>query len=105
MTTVRFQRQGKNIRSVEVTDHAGYGQAGEDIVCSAVSSSLMLTDTLLEDVWGIPVHQEIQEEPPRICLVMPEDGDARAQDALVALQMHFKSLKEEYPDFIEVLEV
>lgn len=106
MTTIRFQFREHEIRSVEFTGHAGYGEAGEDIVCSAVSSAVMLADALLEDVWGIPIEQEVEEEAPRIRLSLPKGSHwEKAQDAFQALLLHFRALKEEYPDFIEVLEV
>lgn len=106
MTTIRFQRQDNRIRSVEVTGHAGFGKEGEDIVCSAVSSALRLTDILLEDVLDFKIFQEVDESIPRILLALPENNQASsAQDTLTALMIHFMALKKEYPEFIDVLEV
>lgn len=107
MVTVRFKvNQDSHIVSVEMIGHAGYAEEGEDIVCSAVSSAIMLTHTLVCDVIGANLITQVDESDPRIYLELTQDSDNRqVQNAFVALMTHLVALKEDYSDFIDVLEV
>ena len=55
MTKVTFSLQEDKILAVDILGHAGYAEEGEDIVCAAISSAVMLTHALLYDVQHIPV--------------------------------------------------
>jgi uncharacterized protein YsxB (DUF464 family) len=106
MVTVQFQLNGRAIQSVEMTGHAGYGPEGQDIVCAAVSSAVMLTHVHICDVLGEDLICQVDESVPRIFLQVPEEHPNKGvQNALSALMLHLVNLKEEYSDFIDVLEV
>ena len=47
---------------MDILGHAGYAEEGEDIVCAAISSAVMLTHALLYDVQHIPVDTLIEDE-------------------------------------------
>ena len=46
MTKVTFSSQGAKLLSVDILGHAGYAEEGEDIVCAAISSAVMLKISL-----------------------------------------------------------
>ena len=109
MTTARFYLTGSRIDAVEVSEHAGYAEAGEDIVCAAVSANLDLTSCLLQDIMGLAIKTEVDEEQARIRIELPdqmeEADEIQAQNALSALMLYCINLKARYQDFIEVMEV
>ena len=106
MTKVTFSSQGGKLLSVDILGHAGYAEEGEDIVCAAISSAVMLTHALLFDVQHIPVDTLIEDEGAHIRITLPEGlGMERGQDALMALKLHFTELEQNYPDFLNVMEV
>ena len=109
MTTITFQSQGSRVIGFDVQGHSGYAEAGADIVCAAVSANLDLTSCLLEDVMGLAIRTEVDEENARIRLELPnsleEAEETQAQNALNALMLYFINLKARYQDFIEVMEV
>lgn len=100
---------GSRIDAVEVANHAGYAEAGEDVVCAAVSATLDLTSCLLEDILGLHMQTEVDEEAARIRLTLPkeleESDEIQAQNACSALMLYLINLKARYQDFIEVMEV
>lgn len=106
MTKVTFSSQGGKLLSVDILGHAGYAEEGEDIVCAAISSAVMLTHALLFDVQHIPVDTLIEDEGAHIRITLPQSaGLERGQDALMALKMHFAELEQNYSDFLNVMEV
>nr|WP_297174478.1 ribosomal-processing cysteine protease Prp [uncultured Agathobaculum sp.] len=106
MTKVTFSSQGEKLLSVDILGHAGYAEQGEDIVCAAISSAVMLTHALLFDVQHIPVDTLIENEGAHIRITLPDGvGCDRGQHALAALKLHFTELEQNYPDFISVMEV
>lgn len=109
MTTARFSTTGGCIRAVEVSGHAGYAEAGEDIVCAAISSALDLTSCFLEDILGLKLRTEVEEENGRVRMALPtkmeENTAEQAQNAMSALMVYLINLGVRYPDFIEVMEV
>ena len=60
MTKVTFSLQEDKILAVDILGHAGYAEEGEDIVCAAISSAVMLTHALLYDVQHLS-HIHISE--------------------------------------------
>ena len=106
MTKVTFSSQGGKLLSVDILGHAGYAEEGEDIVCAAISSAVMLTHALLFDVQHIPVDTLIEDEGAHIRITLPEGlGRERGQDVLHALKLHFTELEQNYSDFLNVMEV
>ena len=108
MTRVTFYRTAQNgpLSAVDLAGHAGYAEEGEDIVCAAVSSSVQLIHALLYDVQRIPVDTLIEDEGAHIRITLPQGlGMERGQDALLALKLHFTELEQNYPDFLNVMEV
>ena len=105
MTKVTFSLQGDKILSVDILGHAGYAEEGEDIVCAAISSAVMLTHALLYDVQHIPVDTLIEDDGAHIRFTLPKGDVERGQDALCALKLHFSELEQNYSDFLNVMEV
>lgn len=106
MTRVTFSSREDKLLSVDILGHAGYADEGEDIVCAAISSAVMLTHALLFDVQKIPVDTLIEDEGAHIRITLPQGaGGERGQDALRALKMHFTELEQNYSDFLNVMEV
>lgn len=107
MTRVTFSlAPDRKIGAVDILGHAGYAAEGEDIVCAAISSAVMLTHALLMDVQQIPVDTLIEDDGAHIRITLPEGkGMEKGQDALLALRLHFSELEENYPKFISVMEV
>ena len=105
MTKVTFSSQGGKLLSVDILGHAGYAEEGEDIVCAAVSSAVMLTTVLLDDIQHVPAVTTAEEDNTHIRIALQENGVERGQDALMALKMHFAELEQNYSDFLNVMEV
>ncbi|MFR4414413.1 MAG: ribosomal-processing cysteine protease Prp [Butyricicoccus sp.] len=88
MTKVTFSLQEDKILAVDILGHAGYAEEGEDIVCAAISSAVMLTHALLYDVQHI---RSILLSRMTERIALPKGDVERGQDALCALKLHFSN--------------
>ena len=114
MTHVKFFRRGEFYYGFEETGHTGFGESGDDILCSVLSAMTMLIINTIEISYAQEVDYEVDEGATRIsvkCMAaLPECTlDERAQYAISGLfQGYFfqlNDLVEEYYDFLEVEEV
>ncbi len=62
MTTVTFLTEESRIVGFEVSGHSGYADAGEDIVCAAVTSAIRLVDSTVNDVMGLCAAVKVNEQ-------------------------------------------
>ena len=100
MIRVQFQRRGGRFSAVEIAGHSGYGDAGTDIVCAAVSSAFMLIANGLTEVLKAPAQVQVGEDGfARLSLT---GGAEAAQQMLQALCLHLEALAETYPSNIHV---
>ena len=107
MTRVEFFDQDGRITGFSVSGHSGYGEAGTDIVCAAVSTAVQFAECTISDVLGNRVKTKVNEEAARIILTLPaqcEDEDA-VQAVLTGMMLTLCELRDQYPEFIEVMEV
>ena len=108
MTTAVFRMEDDRITGFEVKGHSGYGSAGEDIVCAAITSAVRLVETTVNDVLGLAASVKIRERDASISLRLPggldEVTESTCQSLMTGLMVYFAQLHDEYPDNIEVLE-
>ena len=107
MTTIEFVTLGEKITGFSSNGHSGYGEAGAAIVCAAITSAIRLTERTLNDVMGLGAPVKVQEENARIVLALPAGSlsNTAAQSVLTGLMLHLSDLCDEYPGYLEVLEV
>ena len=107
MTKVEFFTEGERITGFSVSGHSGYAEAGADIVCAAVSAVVTMAEATINDVCGGKAKVRVKEEDARITLTLPavcEEEDS-IQAVLTGLMIYLISLRDDYEDYIEVLEV
>ena len=108
MTTVVFRMEDDRITGFEARGHSGYAEAGEDIVCAAVTSAVRLVEATVNDVLGLAASVKVREQDASIPLRLPggldEVTDSTCQSLMTGLMVYFAQLHDEYPDNIEVLE-
>ena len=96
------------ITGFEAKGHSGYGSAGEDIVCAAVTSAVRLVEATVNDVLGLAASVKVREQDASISLRLPggldEVTESTCQSLMTGLMVYFAQLHDEYPDNIEVLE-
>ena len=114
MTTIIFYKSGGYYYGFEEQGHTGYGDSGEDILCSALSSMTMLIINSIEVSYASSVEYTIDEKTTDIKLIaksaLPKyEKDEKKQFAVSGLiQAYFLQLMEileDYYDYIEVKEV
>ena len=95
------------ITGFSVSGHSGYAEAGSDIVCAAISAAVTMAEATINDVCGAKAKVRVNEEDARITLTLPAscDEEDAVQAVLSGLMLTLISLREDYEDYIEVLEV
>ena len=108
MTTAIFRTEQGRITGFIIEGHSGYAEAGEDIVCAAVTSAVRLTETALNDVMGLAAPVKIREKDAYLALRLPgglsSDAEETCQILLTALMVYLSGLRDEYPKYLEVRE-
>ena len=107
MTRVDFTNQDGRITGFCCEGHSGYAEAGADIVCAAVSTAVKFAEHTIVDVLGEHAKTKVSEKDAKITLTLPatcEDEEA-VQAVLTGLMLTLCDLRDEYPEYIEVMEV
>ena len=107
MTRCEFFTEGDRITGFSISGHSGYAEAGQDIVCAAISAVVTMAEATINDVCGAKAKVRVKEDDARITLMLPAscDEEETVQAVLSGLMLTLISLREDYPDYIEVLEV
>ena len=107
MTRVEFFTEGERITGFSVSGHSGYGEAGTDIVCAAVSAVVTMAEATINDVCGAKAKVRVKEENASVRLTLPAscDEEDAVQAVLAGMMLTLISMRDDYPDYIEVLEV
>ena len=98
---------GDRITGFSVSGHSGYAEAGADIVCAAISTAVTMAEAIINEVCGAKAKVRVKEADARVTLTLPTscDEEETVQAALSGLMLTLLNIKEDYEDYIEVLEV
>lgn len=114
MTKVTFYKSNGVFYAFEETGHTGYGEAGDDVLCAALSAMTMLIINAIEVSYASDVQYIIDEKTTDIKVIargaLPayEDDDAKRYAVSGLIQAYFfqlNDLVEEYYDYLSVEEV
>ena len=107
MIRCEFFMDEDRITGFTVSGHSGYSQAGSDIVCAAVSAVVTMAEATINDVCGAKAKVRVKDEQARISLTLPAscDEEESVQAVLTGMMLTICSLRDDYSDYIEVLEV
>ena len=96
------------ITGFSVSGHSGYAESGSDIICAAISAVVTMAEATINDVCGAKAKVRVKDgENNRITLTLPAscDEEETVQAVLAGMMLTLVSLRDDYPDYIEVLEV
>ena len=98
---------GDRITGFSISGHSGYAEAGKDIVCAAISAIVTLAEATINDVCGANAKVRVKEEDARVTLTLPTscDEEDAIQAVLAGMMVTLCSMRDDYSDYIEVLEV
>ena len=99
--------ENDRITGFSVSGHSGYAEAGQDIICAAISAVVTMAEATINDVCGAKAKVRVKEEDARVTLTLPAscDEEDSVQAVLAGMMITLIGMRDEYPDFIEVLEV
>ena len=107
MTKCEFFTEGDRITGFSVSGHSGYAEEGKDIVCAAVSAVVSMAEATINDVCGAKAKVRVKKEDARVTLTLPTscDEEDSVQAVLAGMLVTLCSMRDDYPDYIEVMEV
>ena len=107
MTRCEFFTEGERIIGFSVSGHSEFDEPGRDIVCAAVSAVVTMAEATINDVCGAKAKVRVKDEDARVTLTLPAscDEEESVQAVLAGMMLTLCSLRDDYPDYIEVLEV
>ncbi len=107
MTRCEFFTDNDRITGFSVSGHSGYAEAGKDVVCAAISAIVTMAEATINDVCGAKAKVRVKEEDARVTLTLPAscDEEEAVQAVLAGMILTLCSLRDDHPDYIEVLEV
>ena len=98
--------ENRRIRGFKISGHSGYEEAGQDIVCAAISAVVIMAEATINDVCH--ANAKVRDKGnANISLMLPAscDEEESVQAVLNGMMLTLLNLRDDYPDFIEVLEV
>ena len=95
MTRCEFFTEDDRITGFSVSGHSGYGEAGTDIVCAAISAVVTMAEATINDVCGAKAKVRVKDEDARITLTLPAscDEEDAVQAVLAGMMLTLCSLR------------
>lgn len=93
-----FEKRNGRLCGVSITGHAGYADAGGDIVCAAVSSAVQYATILITESFGEADEEFAEDNLLTVRLKSPGQGFR----ILDGLRQHLQFLSEDYPGTIQI---
>ena len=93
-----YTSPGGVLLGFSLTGHAGYGEAGDDVVCAAVSSAAYLTANTITDVLHVAADAVVDEDGMQV--LVPEKDAPLCRVVLEGLKLHLTALEEQYSDYL-----
>ena len=99
--------EDERITGFSISGHSGYAESGADIVCAAISAVVTMAEATINEVCGAKAKVRVKEEDARVTLTLPAscDEEDSVQAVLAGMLLTLAGLRDDYPDYIEVLEV
>ena len=100
MITVEFFGRDR-LYGFHITGHSDMNPEGPEILCAAVSSAAYMTANTVTDVIGL--YPALYVRDGDMALKVQTDSEAeRCRDIFGGLQLHLRSLEEQYPKYLKV---
>ncbi len=96
MTTVLMKKTAGRYTGFTVSGHAGYGQAGRDIVCSAVSVLVINTINAMESLAGAQMEVAADEAEGIIDVAFIRPANEKAVLLLDTMLLGLNSIQNTY---------
>jgi uncharacterized protein YsxB (DUF464 family) len=101
--TVLYRKNGQS-SGFSSSGHAGAGEYGYDIVCSAVSALTVNTANAVEALTGAKFSEQLDEEGGFLEFHLMDLDNHDAQLLLKALELGLRQISESYPENLMILE-
>ena len=107
MTKCEFFMEEDRITGFSISGHSGYAEAGQDIVCAAISAVVTMAEATINDICGAKAKVRVKDAAARITQTLPAscDEEDTVQAGLAGMMLTLCNMRDDYPDYIEVLEV
>lgn len=111
MTKIIFYRSGGAFYGFEEQGHTGYGDAGDDVLCAALSAMTMLIINTVELAYASDVDYQVDDGATRIVVrskaaLAQFEEDEKKRYAVSGLFMSYyyqlNDMLEEYYDYLSV---
>ena len=101
MISVRFfTTDSRELLGFSLSGHAGYGKAGEDIVCAAVSSAAYLTVNTVTEI--LHADAQVSAEDGEMYVRVSRSSIADCRSIFAGFKLHMIGLEEQYSENIRV---
>ena len=98
MIRAAFRFPSPDAAGFTVEGHAGYADAGEDIVCAAVSSAAYMTANTVTEILGVKAEAKVKDGYLRFAFT----GSSEAAAIVQGLRLHLTELAAQYPGTIQI---
>lgn len=104
MIRVCFFRRSGRVAGFSVKGHAGYAEAGNDIVCAGVSSAVQTASNTITEAAGVPARVSVRGGTVTLLLphTLSEKESALCGVVLQGLRLQLTTLAAEFPGRIRV---
>ncbi len=114
MTKIQFFKRGGVYFGFEAKGHAGYAQAGEDIVCAAISAMTFLIINAVEVTYASKIEYQLDEDTTDMKVMAygalsEHESDEKKRFAISGLIeacfLQLNDMLEDYYEYIDVSEI
>ena len=102
ITISLFRNQNQQIVRFSVDGHAGYAEAGTDIVCASVTTAAFTAVNGITDVAGIDASVEVRDG--YLAFSLPEGLSPKKRELadvlLESMVLSFENLAEQYGNYV-----
>lgn len=103
MINLTILKSNGAITTIQSKGHSGYADAGQDIVCSAVSTIMQATLNGLINVVKTKVDYEINAQIPFMRISVSEE-DQQAQILMRTAYLALQQIAQDYKNYIKIKE-
>ena len=106
MTILRIYRKGKLYVGFECEGHSGYADAGNDIVCAAISTGVEFCINCGEKIDHVPLKLTVDQDKPLIRCMCSKSNESFSKHIEILIELG-QSIANDYAMYfnLEIMEV